>query len=147
MKKLLMGLGIAALIVCSTQLVQAQTTNATTTAQADKMPGLPKFESDEANKGMLEFEKLIKEVGPYIKANDMEKVTAAQPKMASWQQESSGWLTALSAEDQAKLNQYLMEITRYYQPAGAPTPPPAPAAPGSPEAPAQPSAPSAPRVN
>ena len=125
-----MSVAIAAMCITTTA-VMANTNTETLFQDQAKAAKLetPKFSTDEANKAVGEFTKLMDEYGPSLAKNDAAKSAEFGEKIQAWSVNVQEWMAKLSPEEQQKLGTFLDAYAQQYVPAQAP--PPATTAPAS----------------
>lgn len=122
MKKVMFSLMAAGILAFGANTVQAQEVvppQQEATLQENQevtMPEQPKFANEDANKGLSEFTDLVKEYGPAVKANDMEKAQEFSNKVGEWQQGAAAWISTLSADEQTKLQEYMQKVGETLKP-------------------------------
>lgn len=115
MKKIILSLAVVAACALTTTTTQAQMVSASSASVAPpqteqtKLPELPKFKSEAANKGVADLTTLFKEYAPAIKAQDTAKIMEFATKMQSFQQ-SATWISDLSAEEQQEFQTYMKTL-------------------------------------
>lgn len=115
MKKILLSIAVLGACAFSTTTIHAQMVNARSASVAPaqteqtKLPELPKFKSEAANKGVADLTALFKEYAPAIKAKDTAKIMEFATKVQSFQQ-SATWISDLSADEQQTLQKYMHDL-------------------------------------
>lgn len=116
-----MSCAVMGVLLSASTALHAQSAQQAPQANAAQIiPDAPKLSSEDANKGVGDFVKLIREYYADIKSNNTEKLmTEFMPKMQEWQQGAASWATSLSEEDQTTLQTYMMKVGELMQPEDA----------------------------
>lgn len=113
MKKIILSIALLGACAFTATTTQAQMVSASSasvgSAAQTKLPELPKFKSEAANKGVVELTAIFKEYAPAIKAKDTAKIMEFATKMQGFQQ-SATWLSDLSADEQQQFQTYMKEL-------------------------------------
>ncbi|HET8574060.1 MAG TPA: hypothetical protein VFL76_09330 [Edaphocola sp.] len=114
MKKIILSIAVLGVCAFTTTYAQVVSAESATVAPAPateqtKLPELPKFTSEAANKGVADLTALFKEYAPAIKAKDTAKIMEFATKVQSFQQ-SATWISDLSADEQQVFQKYMHDL-------------------------------------
>lgn len=77
---------------------------------------IPKFENEDANKGIVEFKEIMDQYGPGLQNNDAAMIQEFSSRISAWSLKAQNWITKLNEEDQKKLNTFIEVTTKKYAP-------------------------------
>ena len=125
MKKFILPLAVFALVVScnkkttetttkSTDSLTTKTESGTTTSTTttEVKTDVPKFSSEEVNKGLADYQQLLTDYKTAIANKDQAKLTELASKYQTWSQGAAAWASKLKPEEQKQFTDYMMKVAK-----------------------------------